>query len=134
MTIPFFLYRYFRGVAMKRQTIFSLMTLLLTSACFSTALTEEARAKDMARKAAATPAIRYEDGALSVRIDKLSLGELLRKLETVTGARFTLNDPSIARQTVSVSVEAQPYAQGIRQILDGFPMRFTQMKATPCPR
>ncbi len=118
---------------MKRQTISSLVTVLIASACFSTAITEEAWAKDMARKAAATPAIRYEDGALTVRIDKLPLGELLRNLGTVTGARFTLNDPSIARQTVSVSVEAQPYAQGIRQILDGFSYAIYPDESRPLP-
>ncbi|MGH8615954.1 MAG: HEAT repeat domain-containing protein [Gammaproteobacteria bacterium] len=87
----------------------------------------------MAQEAAATPAIRYEDGALTVRIDKLPLGELLRKLGAVTGARFTLNDSSIARQKVSVSVEAQPYAQSIRQILDGFSYAIYPDESRPLP-
>lgn len=105
---------------MKRQLILSLSAVSLGISCVSVALAERADGGLKQQSTMPAPLIRYQDGRLTVRVHELSLGEVLRMLGTVTGATLTLCDPSIARQTVSASLEAQPYAEGIRVILDGF--------------
>lgn len=59
--------------------------------------------------------------------------ELLRTLGTVTGGNFSFYDPSIARQAMSASVKSQPYAQGIREILDGFSYAIYPDEDSPFP-
>lgn len=107
---------------MKPQFVLSVIAVSVTSSCACAAYAdvESKVLQPQSQLTTPSPVIRYDDGRLTARIHKLSLGEVLRSLGAVTGARVTLCDPSLARQTVSASVEAEPYAQGIRAILAGF--------------
>ncbi len=117
---------------MKRQLICT--ATWIVSAFFGIALAETAPAKDMAqRPKISKPVMRYGEGGLTVHIHNLSLGELLRKLGMITRARFILNDPSIGSQSVSVSFEAQPYAEAVRLILDGFSYAIYPDDGSPLP-
>lgn len=99
----------------RPSLVFSCLSLLAAG----TAAAEGREAAREPRAAAVASSIHYQGGRLSARIENRPLIEVLRELGTATGARFILSDPRSGQVSVYVTVESQPFVEGMREILKG---------------
>ncbi|MGH8651538.1 MAG: hypothetical protein ACREYE_04860 [Gammaproteobacteria bacterium] len=101
-------------------SIISYIALLLGSLLFTGNAGMAQVATEQNPPTASSLFVRYNKGVIDAHINNTALGDVLRELETLTGARFILNDPARASQRISVVIETMPFDQAVKRILKGF--------------
>jgi hypothetical protein len=101
-------------------SIICCITLLLGKVLFTGSAGIAQAATEQNPSTASSLSVHYNKGVIDAHIDNAALGDVLRVLATHTGARFILNDPTSASQRISVVIEAMPFDQAVKRILEGF--------------
>src|SRR5437016_11300666 len=77
--------------------------------------------------AAKGPEVDLVDNKLSINVEAISLGRLLRLLDLATGMKSKV-PPELANRNISVKFSELPLDEGIRKIFQGQPFDYVMMQ------